>query len=143
MSDFTIQKTESALLIVGAAIVLYAGYKTYKAGATVATTISDTLESAKNTVVAAKDNVVSVFQNAYAEGATLVTGTKHYSPDSLAGSMSRADAIKLAEDMAARDSEMDDLMYAKMAREEAGSLLRRHAANAGSDPSITYYGYGS
>lgn len=89
------------MVIIGAAVLaVIVGYKVYSSGKKISDAVSDSVSS----TVTGVSNAAS---NAYAEVKTFLTGNQYYSPAALDGSMSRADAIKLADQIekrSARDS---------------------------------------
>lgn len=139
----SIQNMEALAMLLVAGGALFVGYKLYKGGRAVADFAGDALDSAAQAV----DNTVTAIQrgaqNAYAEVATIVTGQQHYSPEALDASMSKADAIALADDIARAQKVFDDEQYQLMADMENQRLLSRYPASVTSDPSLPYFGYPS
>ena len=97
------------MLLIGVGVYgAYQGYRATQAASKALSagvkSVSDGIDSAVTVVTAVPRAVVNAAQTAYAEVATFVTRQQHYSPQMLDGSMSKADAIKLATDIAARDA---------------------------------------
>lgn len=106
MSDNKVQQAEGIVILIAGALVLYGVYKAAKVAGDakdkVVATVSDIVGTVSDTVGSARRAV----GNAYAETKTFFTGNQYYSPDALAGSMSKADAIKLSDEITARDTRM-------------------------------------
>jgi len=147
MSD-SLAKAETTVIVLVGIAALFVGYKIYSTGRSAAGAVGGVIDAAGELVgdaAAAAGNAVTRVargaQNAYAEVATIVTGQVHYSPEALDSSMSREDAIALADDIAQRNKELDAAQYQLMADMESQRLVKRYPASAESDPSLPYFGY--
>lgn len=107
-----VQNAEGILILIGGALALYAIYRVYSVSGNAVKAVGDTVNSittgvsdfGKAAVVRVKDTgnaTLNVVQEAYAQIGTWLTGTKMYSPTALDGSMSKADAIALADQLSA------------------------------------------
>lgn len=136
----TSDKAQSMVILAGAGIALYLGWKAYRAGSAAVGGISDAVQSVADTVAGAVHQVGGAARSAYAEVATVVTGRQHYSPDALNGSMSRADAERLAQELEALAELEQSAEYDAMIRNELDRLGTNHPPSGMTDPSLPYFG---
>lgn len=160
MSTVNTDQAQAIVILAGLGVALFVGYKLYKTGKDVADAAGRAVDSIGETVDEIRNAPTELYQpeivrigsnaaqtvsrgvsNAYAEVKTFLTGTHHYSPDSLEGSMSRADAEAYARELADIEAARESVEYREMVDREAYSLLRRYPANQSSDPSLAYIGY--
>lgn len=131
-----VDEAQAVILLLAAAGALYVGYQVYKTSGRVANAVGGALDDAAEGVTNVVTSVKRGAQNAYAEVASIVTGQVHYSPEALDGSMSRADAMRLADDIAKRDAELDAEQYQLMVDNENERLLKRYPAGYSPEPSF-------
>lgn len=104
----TIEKSQQLLVIAGGIVVLMLGYKLYSTGQSATKAVGETVGKIVDTVANIPTAVVNATQDAFAETKTFVTGKQYYGPTALSGSMSKSDAIKLADESAERNQKLSD-----------------------------------
>ena len=105
----TADKAEGIVIIGAALIAAYAVYKAASAASAVGNKAVNLVTGAADAVGDVASGVVNVVKNTYGEVNGFLSRSQYYSPAALDASMSRADAIKLSDEMALRYTAQDRL----------------------------------
>lgn len=92
----SVAKIESAVIVVGGIAALFVGYKLWKGAGSIVSTVTETITGAYD---AGRSAVVSAYDGAV----TVITNRQYYSPSAMQGSMTKAGALKLADELARDD----------------------------------------
>lgn len=115
-----VQNVEAGMMIFAGLAVLYGAYKVSSGAGKIASGAIKTVSDVVDGVADSAKSAVNKVQTAYAEVRTVITGNQYYGPSALDAGMSKGDAIKLADQILARDQREADKAAADIANQSSG-----------------------